>query len=332
MLTDSSAKPTVILLMGPTASGKSDLALALAQSFPAEIVSVDSTQVYRGLDIGSAKPSEEEQAAVPHHLIDIRDPSEPYSVADFRRDALAAIDGIVARQKTPLLVGGTMLYFKALLCGLADLPAADPEVRMQIEADARAHGWPFVHAQLAEVDPDSAQRLHPNHSQRIARALEVFRVTGQTIGALQAAHVDADEVLTFRFQVIQLALSVHQRARLHANIARRFQAMLDRGLEQEVRRLIARGDLSLELPAIRAVGYRQMWEYLTDESPTNEGDYAAMVEKGIAATRQLAKRQMTWLRSWPDLCWLYTDTEQGDWLSPEEIRDRALNYIDPTTI
>ena len=331
MTTDSN-KPTVILLMGPTASGKSDLALALARTFAAEIVSVDSTQVYRGLDIGSAKPSRREQAVVPHHLIDISDPSEPYSAAHFCRDALVAIDSIVARGNTPLLVGGTMLYFKALLQGLADLPSADREVRALIEADAIAHGWPYVHAQLAQVDPESAQRLHPNHSQRIARALEVFRVTGQTIGALQASQQPSENRLASRFRIVQLALSVHQRSRLHANIAQRFRAMLACGFEQEVRRLVDRGDLSPQLPAIRSVGYRQMWDYLTNKSASANGSYEVMVEKGIAATRQLAKRQLTWLRSWPDLLWLFSDTEQGDCVSQEEIRDQALNSIDPTTI
>lgn len=317
-------EPQVVCIMGPTASGKTKLALALAQQFPAEIINVDSALVYRGLDIGAAKPSAEELAAVPHHLIDIRDPSEPYSAADFCRDATSAIADIHARSKTPILVGGTMLYFKTLLQGIADMPEVAPEIREAIEAEAQDKGWPHLHAQLAQVDPELAARLHPNHSQRIARALEVYRASGRSMTSLRSS---TPAGLLEVYDFYQLAVAPRDRHVLHARIAERFQLMLRNGLLDEVRKLYKRGDLSIDLPAIRAVGYRQAWMFLA-------GEYGeeAMVEKAIAATRQLAKRQYTWLRSWPSLKWIYTQDEAGKNLSDDEILHEALNFLNKRSI
>lgn len=314
--------------MGPTASGKSALAMALAEKMPVEIISVDATQVYRGLDIGSAKPSLEEQQKVPHHLIDICDPAEPYSVAEFREDALVKIDAIIARDKTPLLVGGTMMYFKSLLEGLADLPSGDASIRADIEQEAAEKGWPELHRQLAEVDPESAARLHPNHSQRIARALEVYRLTGQSLTQLhQQQKAKAAANLQDKYTVCQLALDTFSRSTLHQRIAQRFEQMLQQGFEAEVRDLRARGDLTIQLPAIRSVGYRQMWEYLTDEIT-----YADMVEKGLAATRQLAKRQCTWLRSWDNLHHLECEDSQGQVLQTSHLCNMALKILSTSSI
>ena len=281
--------------MGPTASGKTDLAIELAAHLDCELISVDSALVYRGLDIGSAKPD------YPHHLVDIRDPAEPYSAADFAADANRLADEITARGKIPLLVGGTMLYFKAFLEPMADMPAADPELRAAIEAEAAQHGWPHIHAQLAEVDPESATRIHPNHSQRLARALEVFRASGRTMTewhAESAAPADPYE----RFDIAQMAICPSDRGVLHQRIALRFEQMMQGGFLEELRSLHQRGDLSPELPAVRAVGYRQLWQYLEGECSLEQA-----VEQGVAATRQLAKRQLTWLRKWRDLAWIYTD-------------------------
>ena len=288
-------KPLAIALMGPTASGKTALALELCRHLPCEIISVDSALVYRGMDIGTAKPSAEERARVPHHLIDIRDPAEAYSAADFRRDALPLMDAVSARGKTPLLVGGSMLYFKVLREGIAAMPAAAPELRAEIAAQAERVGWPAMHTELARVDPVAAQAIHPNHSQRIQRALEVFRSTGVPMSQLQ--QVATAQPLAHR--LLQFALAPADRAMLHRRIADRFTLMLEQGLLQEVEGLYRRGDLHIDLPAIRAVGYRQAWEYLAGRI-----GYSEMIEKGIAATRQLAKRQLTWLRSWPNLNWL----------------------------
>jgi len=278
--------PSALLLLGPTGSGKSALALALARHVPLEIVSVDSAQVYRGLDIGSAKPSAAERAAVPHHLIDLRDPAEPYSAADFVRDAGAAIDAIRARGRLPLLVGGTMLYAKALRDGLSTLPAADAALRAALEAEAARDGWPALHARLARVDPASAARLAPHDAQRIQRALEVHAITGVPLSALQRAGG------TPRRDLEIFALVPGDRAVLHATLAARFDAMLAAGFLDEVRRLAARGDLSADLPALRSVGYRQAWAHLGGE--TDDAEFRAAA---IAATRRLAKRQLTWLRS-----------------------------------
>jgi tRNA dimethylallyltransferase len=275
-----------ILLLGPTACGKSALALRLAAGRRLEIVSVDSAQVYRGMDIGTAKPSAAEQAAVPHHLIDIRDPSEPYSAADFVVDAQRAIVAVRARGALPLVAGGTMLYARALREGLADLPAADQEVRMRLEDEAARHGWPALHARLASVDPVTAARLKPNDSQRIQRALEVFEVTGLPMAQLHAAQQRPAPDLAV------IALLPEDRATLHRRIEERFDAMLAQGLLDEVKALRARGDLHPDLPSMRSVGYRQAWLHLEGQT-----DFAAFRAAGIAATRQLAKRQITWLRS-----------------------------------
>ena len=277
-----------VMLLGPTASGKSALAMQLAEKIPLEIVSVDSAQVYRGMDIGTAKPSAADRAAVAHHLIDIRDPAVPYSAADFVRDATVAISEIRARGKLPLLVGGTMLYAKALREGLSDLPSADSDVRAQIEAEAREIGWPALHARLARVDPTTAARLKPNDSQRIQRALEIFATAGAPMSEL----LGADTASTLKFSTV--ALLPADRALLHERIAQRFDAMLQTGLLDEVRALHGRGDLHPDLPSMRSVGYRQAWRFLDGQCAFDQ-----FREAGIAATRQLAKRQITWLRSMP---------------------------------
>jgi len=281
-------------IAGPTAAGKTALALRLAELLPLEIVSVDSALVYTGMDIGTAKPSAAERAEVPHHLIDILDPLEVYSAARFVADATRLIAEIRARGRLPLLVGGTMLYFKALMNGLDAMPAADPAVRAQLDAEARERGWPALHAELACVDPATAARLPVNDAQRIQRALEVWRSSGRSLSSFQTG---AARPAT---QAGLLSLEPGTRAWLHARIAQRFEAMLDQGLLDEVRRLRARGDLHPGLPAMRCVGYRQAWEALdeNDEAP----DRARLLERGVAATRQLAKRQLTWLRSLPVAC------------------------------
>ena len=276
--------------MGPTASGKTALAVSLLERFPLEIISVDSALVYRGMDIGSAKPDAATLARAPHHLLDIRDPTEAYSAAAFCDDAKRLMADIVARGRVPLLVGGTMLYFRALLQGLDDLPRADPALRKKLEAEAAARGWPALHAELAQVDPVTAARLAPNDSQRIGRALEIFRLTGTPMAALLDR---AQSELPYR--VLQLALIPSDRAVLHQRIAARFDAMLAEGLIDEVERLRRDYVLTPDLPAMRAVGYRQAWAYLDGDI-----DFKTLREQGIAATRQLAKRQLTWLRSWPD--------------------------------
>ena len=284
----------VLCLMGPTASGKTDLAVALHEALPVDIVSVDSVMVYRGMDIGSAKPEPEIRARAPHRLVDILDPAEAYSAARFREDALREIRAIHAAGRVPLLVGGTMLYFRALFGGLSALPSADPAVRSRLEAEAAGRGWPTLHARLAEVDPQAAARIHPNDPQRIQRALEVYELTGRPLSALQVA--GAGETPPYRF--VKLALAPAERSVLHERIARRFRQMLETGLVEEVEGLFRRGDLHPGLPSIRAVGYRQVWQYLAGEL-----DREAMVERGIIATRQLAKRQFTWLRSETEVDW-----------------------------
>jgi tRNA dimethylallyltransferase len=274
--------------MGPTASGKTALACTLAERFPIELVSVDSALVYRGLDIGSAKPDAATLARHPHALIDIRDPAEPYSAADFRADALAAMRAITARGRVPLLVGGTGLYFRALQQGLSALPEAHAELRAQISAEAAEIGWPQLHARLTGQDPVAATRIGPNDAQRIQRALEVIALTGRPLSELQGSQGREP----FPWRVLKLALLPADRAPLHARIAERFDAMLAAGFLDEVRALKARGDLHADLPAIRAVGYRQAWQHLDGEF-----DAAELRDRGIFATRQLAKRQITWLRS-----------------------------------
>ncbi|WP_439134809.1 tRNA (adenosine(37)-N6)-dimethylallyltransferase MiaA [Pseudomaricurvus sp.] len=313
--------------MGPTASGKTDLAIALREQLPVDIISVDSALVYRQMDIGSAKPSAEEQSLAPHRLLDIRDPGEPYSAAEFREDALREIQSIVDAGRIPLLVGGTMLYFKALLEGFADMPAADPQVRASIEAEAKEQGWPAIHEQLAAVDPEAAAAIHPNHSQRLSRALEVYRVSGKTMTELRQQQDRQAQDLHQRFQVVQVAIAPHDRSVLHERIARRFELMLQNGFLEEVQRLYDRGDLHPDLPAIRAVGYRQVWEYLAGECTYDE-----MVTRGIVATRQLAKRQLTWLRGWDQLNWLYTDTEDGRFRKKTVLIKEFLNFLPETTL
>ena len=281
----------VLALMGPTASGKSALAERLAEVFDAELISVDSALVYRGLSIGAAKPD------YPHHLVHIREPDDPYTAADFASDAKQCIDEIRGRGRRPILVGGSMLYFRALIQGLDDIPAIDPAIRADIETEARRSGWPVLHQQLSEVDPETAGRLHPNHSQRICRALEVYRGTGMPLSKWQQGN---PAPVSDEYECI--ALCPEDRGGLHARIASRLDAMFDQGLVAEVTRLHKQEGLHTDLPAIRAVGYRQVWSYLEGEI-----DLTTCREKVLAATRQLAKRQMTWLRGWPDLTWIWTD-------------------------
>ena len=283
-------KPKVIALMGPTASGKTAAALSLARQIPCEIISVDSALIYQTMDIGSAKPSAAELASVPHHLIDIIDPAQSYSVAQFRTDALRLVDEISARNKMPLLVGGTMMYFKVLMDGLGDLPPADLNIRAKLDAEIAEHGIAHLHARLAQLDPVTAQRLPPGDTQRIQRALEVIEQTGQKLSALFAQQASVEPALN----MLAFSLEPGERSVLHQRIAQRFDLMLEQGFLEEVRALRARGDLNLTMPSMRCVGYRQAWEYLDGEV-----DFATFRERGIIATRQLAKRQLTWLRSMP---------------------------------
>jgi tRNA dimethylallyltransferase len=280
--------------MGPTASGKTDLAIALSEQLPVELISVDSAMVYRGMDIGTAKPSPAELARAPHRLIDICDPAETYSAAEFRRDALAAMAEITAAGRIPLLVGGTMLYFRALQYGLSDLPHADPALRERLAEALEREGLAALHARLARVDPEAARRIHPNDPQRTLRALEVWESTGRPLSELQRQPGEA-----MPYRALKLVLAPPDRATLHARIDRRFLQMLERGLVEEVERLVARGDLDPELPSMRSVGYRQVWRWLRGESSREQ-----MVQEGQAATRQLARRQLTWLRKEPAAHWL----------------------------
>ena len=286
--------PAAILLMGPTASGKTDLAIALREQLPVELVSVDSAMVYRGMDIGTAKPGAEELARAPHRLIDIRDPAESYSAAGFRADALREMREITAAGRVPLLVGGSMLYFRALQYGLSDLPQAQPQIRVRLRRELAAHGLEALHARLAGVDPAAAQRIHTNDPQRTLRALEVWEATGRPLSEWQSA---AGTVMPFR--AIKLVRCPASRVELRSRIDRRFLAMLEQGFVEEVEGLVARGDLTPDMPSMRAVGYRQVWGWLRGEFPQDE-----MVGRAQAATRQLAKRQMTWLRSEPGCTWL----------------------------
>lgn len=322
----TAGKPLLICLMGPTASGKTDLAIELAKARNCELVSVDSALVYRGLDIGSAKPD------YPHHLVDIRDPLDAYSAADFVADAHKLAVEITARGRTPLFVGGTMLYFKAFLEGLADMPAADPDIRREIEAEAEMQGWPALHARLAEVDPESAARIHPNHSQRLGRALEVYRVSGVTMTEWQSRQGSLP-LPAQQYRIIQIAICPGDRAELHRRISLRFTQMMAAGLLDEVRILYGRGDLHPDLPAMRAVGYRQLWRHLAGECSLQDA-----IAGAEAATRQLAKRQLTWLRKWPGLNWIVTNemgnlaaAQQSD-LAGKELGEKpiqlALNYIE----
>ena len=286
--------PPAIFIMGPTASGKTDLAIELCEQLPVELISVDSAMVYRGMDIGTAKPSADELVRAPHRLIDICDPAEAYSAARFRDDALREMTQISAAGRIPLLVGGTMLYYRALQYGLSDMPRADPEVRARLERELAAQSLHVMHQRLADVDPLSAQRIHPNDPQRILRALEVWEISGQPLSTLQAA---AGESMPYR--AIKLVRAPQSRERLHKRINQRFLAMLSQGFVEEVEHLAMRGDLMPDMPSMRSVGYRQIWSWLRGEYGRDE-----MVRRGQAATRQLAKRQMTWLRSEQDCHWL----------------------------
>ena len=307
----SEHKPLAIFLMGPTASGKTDLAIQLRQQLPVEVISVDSALIYRGMDIGTAKPSKAELALAPHRLIDICDPAESYSAANFRTDALREIQEISAQGKIPLLVGGTMLYYKALLEGLSPLPSADEKVRSEIEAKAALVGWGGLHQELSKIDPISAQRINPNDSQRINRALEVFYLTGKTLTELTAQKGE-----TLPYDILQFAIVPEQREVLHLRIEQRFHKMIELGFQQEVEKLYRRPDLNENLPSIRCVGYRQMWEYLRGDY-----DHDEMVFRGICATRQLAKRQITWLRGWTSpIQWL-------DSLQPAQALEKVLTSV-----
>lgn len=303
-------KPDAIFLMGPTASGKTALAIELRKHLPVEIISVDSALIYRGMDIGTAKPTAEELSQAPHRLIDILDPALPYSAADFRRDALNVMGEITAQGKIPLLVGGTMLYFKALLEGLSPLPSADPAIRSEIEQIAQKQGWDEIHRCLAEVDPVAAARIHPNDPQRLSRALEVYLISGQTLTEMTQT---AGEELPYN--VFQFAIAPQDRKILHERIEQRFHQMINAGFEDEVRALYQRGDLHVDLPSIRCVGYRQMWSYLDGEISHDE-----MIYRGVCATRQLAKRQITWLRGWENIHWL--DSEQ-----PQQALDTVMQVV-----
>ena len=280
----------ILCLAGPTAAGKSASIMALAERWPIEIITVDSATIYRGMDIGTAKPSAEERAHTPHHLLDIRDPAESYSAAEFRADALALIGAIEARGRRPVLCGGTMLYYKALREGLDDLPPADPAIRAELDEEAARIGWPAMHAKLAQIDPKTAARLAPNDSQRVQRALEVHRISGQPMSSLLGRHQAANDSR----QYITVSLEPSDRLALHARIAQRYRQMLDEGLLDEVRALKQRPDLHTGLPSIRCVGYRQLWDHLDGKTSLEQA-----TEQAIAATRQLAKRQLTWLRSQP---------------------------------
>ena len=284
-------KPTIVCVMGPTASGKTDLAVKLVERFPMDIISVDSALIYKDMNIGTAKPDAEILARAPHRLIDFLDPAVAYSVAEFRADALREIEDIISKGRIPLLVGGTMMYFKALLEGLAELPSSDDEVREALLSEATELGWDKMHDKLRQVDPESAARIHPNDPQRIQRALEVYEISGVPLSQWLAKPAEP-----LPYEPIQIALVPSERAWLHERIARRFDIMLQQGLIEEVRALYERGDLHTDMPSIRAVGYRQVWQHLSGELSETE-----MRERGIIATRQLAKRQLTWLRSMPDL-------------------------------
>ncbi|MEC4724661.1 tRNA (adenosine(37)-N6)-dimethylallyltransferase MiaA [Shewanella sp. D64] len=287
--------------MGPTASGKTALAIELVEQHNCEIISVDSALIYRGMDIGSAKPSAAELIKAPHRLIDIRDPQESYSAANFRIDALLAIEDILTKGKTPLLVGGTMMYFKALLEGLSPLPAADDVIRKQIQIEADTHGWQYLHDELTRIDFVSAERIHPNDPQRLSRAIEVYRISGKSLTELTKIKSEP-----LPYDVVQFAISPKDRKVLHLSIEERFKLMLNQGFVEEVQSLRERNELHIDLPSMRCVGYRQCWQHLDGEY-----DYDTMVEKAVVATRQLAKRQLTWLRGWPDLNWLESGLESN---------------------
>ena len=313
------ALPPAIFVMGPTASGKTDLAIALRQQLPVELINVDSAQVYRQLDIGSAKPDAQTLAIAPHRLIDIRDPVDVYSAADFLVDARREMADITAAGRIPLLVGGSMMYFKLLIEGLSKMPKADQHIRQKIEQRASESGWPSLYEELRQVDPQTASRLHPNHSQRIQRALEVYMITGTPMSALQAEAPLGG--LQQDYHIQQLALMPENRELLHQRIEHRFNNMMALGFADEVSKLYQRGDLHVDLPAIRCVGYRQLWDYFSGYCSLDEA-----IEKGIIATRQLAKRQITWLRNWPDAMVVTVDNGQ-DYCSAEYIFEQCLKKL-----
>ena len=323
-LTENISSSPILCLAGPTAAGKTGIALELARHHNFEIISVDSALVYRGLDIGSGKPDRHTLAELPHHLVDIRDPSEPYSAAEFREDAIRIAQEIIAKGKRPLLVGGTMLYFKVLRDGLASMPAADPEIRQQILALGEEKGWQAVHDRLAEVDPESAARIHPNDPQRLQRALEIYESTGISMTEHHNQEQANQTILPPALSnLVFIAIHPTERAILHQQIESRFHQMLEDGFINEVKVLFDRGDLDRNLPAIRSVGYRQIWDYLDGQY-----EYDTMVNKGIAATRQLAKRQLTWLRSWQDLH--RVEAEMGS--ESENIVNKCLKLLKEATI
>lgn len=308
-------RPPAIFLMGPTASGKTDLAVALVERQAGEIISVDSAMVFRDMDIGTAKPEADVLARAPHRLIDILDPSQSYSAARFREDALREMAAITASGKVPILAGGTMLYFSALERGMAPLPEADPAIRAAIEEEAGRIGWDALHGRLARLDPDSARRIHPNDPQRLQRALEVYELTGQPMSSLWAKA----DAAAFPYRPIKIVLAPADREVLRERIARRFKVMIEKGFLAEVEALWQRGDLTPEFPSIRCVGYRQAWQYLSGEL-----SYELMVENAITATRQFAKRQLTWLRRVEDAVWF-------DALD-ERIQEKVLNFLKRNTI
>ena len=299
--------------MGTTATGKTDIAVSLAKNKRYEIISVDSAMVYRGMNIGTAKPDAKTLSIAPHHLIDICDPTKPYSVASFRSDTLQLIKEIHSRERIPLLVGGTMLYFRALFIGLAELPEADPAIRAEIEAEAEKKGWDVLHAELAVIDPEAAKKIHPNDPQRLQRALEVYRITGEPLTKLQTKHAQQ----TQPFNAYKFALIPENRSWLHERIAQRFHSMLDQGFVEEVNKLYKHEAMHPGLPSMRSVGYRQLWQYLAGEL-----NYSEMVERGIIATRQLAKRQLTWMRS---------DTELTTFDPQKQSRDEIVSALELIT-
>lgn len=313
-----SPKPKAIFLMGPTASGKTDLAIALRGHLPVDLINVDSAQVYTGMDIGTAKPDRQALDLAPHRLISFRDPAQAYSAADFAADAKREMEDIVSAGRIPLLVGGTMLYFKVLLEGLSDLPEADQGIRDAIQQRADRDGWPSVHRELQRVDAVTAESLHPNHSQRIQRALEVYQLTGRPLSELQASTAGG---IQEHYDIRQFALIPNNRQLLHKRIESRFYSMMDQGFEAEVEKLYRRGDLQASLPAIRSVGYRQLWDYFEGNCDLSEA-----IERGIVATRQLSKRQQTWLRNWSNCEQIAVDNDSG-YLSTDDLCKLCLKCI-----
>lgn len=311
--------------MGPTASGKTDLAVQISKCLPCEIISVDSALIYRDMNIGTAKPEPAVLIDAPHKLIDFLDPAASYSASQFRVDALVEINAAITNGKVPLLVGGTMMYFKALLYGLADMPQANAQVRTEIEAEAAVKGWDAMHQQLAAIDPKAAQRLKPSDRQRLQRALEVYRISGKTMTELHEQQSRENKASNSqlakdcKFSPLLLAISPQNRAVLHQRIEQRFDQMIDAGFVAEVQALFQRGDLNEAMPSVRAVGYRQMWDYLQGKLSLDEAR-----ERGVIATRQLAKRQLTWLRGWPEVIHLSTNDTNQKVISPDEVADKSL--------